>query len=169
MSAIFDKKRAVTIQRAIVDGKKENYQFFQDTDGKYGDANTCYLRFRAEAGIYEGQKHVLSIKLVYGSNEKHEYPTNAPLVQFITPIWHPNVSSSGGSICLDILKDKWVPTYSISQILNSLRLLLEEPNPSSPMNPNANKAKKVDTDGHYEKHLSDAVIGILNAPEFDSS
>lgn len=28
-------------------------------------------------------------------------------VRFITRIWHPNISSVTGAICLDILKDNW--------------------------------------------------------------
>ena len=28
-------------------------------------------------------------------------------VNFLTKIWHPNISSVTGAICLDILKDQW--------------------------------------------------------------
>ena len=28
-------------------------------------------------------------------------------VKFATKIWHPNISSATGAICLDILKDQW--------------------------------------------------------------
>lgn len=56
-----------------------------------------------------------------------QYPYSPPGVLFKTPIYHPNVDFSG-RICLDILKDKWSATYSISTVLLSLQSLLGEPN-----------------------------------------
>ena len=35
------------------------------------------------------------------------YPFVPPKMRFLTQIWHPNVSSQTGAICLDILKDAW--------------------------------------------------------------
>lgn len=35
------------------------------------------------------------------------YPISPPKCRFITRVWHPNVSSQTGAICLDILKDAW--------------------------------------------------------------
>ncbi|KAF2268257.1 ubiquitin-conjugating enzyme [Lojkania enalia] len=61
------------------------------------------------------------------------YPYTAPSVLFKTPIYHPNVDFSG-RICLDILKDKWSATFSISSVLLSLQSLLGEPNNASPLN-----------------------------------
>lgn len=39
-----------------------------------------------------------------------------------------------GSICLDILQNRWSPTYDVSAILTSIQSLLDEPNPNSPAN-----------------------------------
>ena len=35
-------------------------------------------------------------------------------VHFLTKIWHPNISSVTGAICLDILKDQWYEDSVIS-------------------------------------------------------
>ena len=76
---------------------------------------------------YEGGKFVL--KLDFGD----KYPILAPAIKFVTPILHSNIALDG-SICLDILKDKWSPVLTISQVLLSISSLLNEPNPRDPLN-----------------------------------
>ncbi len=61
------------------------------------------------------------------------YPNKPPTVRFLTPIFHPNVYADGG-LCLDILQNRWSPTYDVSAILTSVQSLLHDPNPTSPAN-----------------------------------
>ncbi|KAM0199449.1 hypothetical protein ACHAPQ_006482 [Fusarium lateritium] len=61
-----------------------------------------------------------------------QYPFKAPLIRFDTKIWHPNVSSQTGAICLDTLSSNWSPVQTIKTALLSLRMLLEFPNPKDP-------------------------------------
>ncbi|KAH6603235.1 ubiquitin-conjugating enzyme [Trichoderma cornu-damae] len=82
----------------------------------YGPGNTPY----------EGGKYVIRIAL------DHEYPFKPPRMRFETNIWHPNVSSQTGAICLDTLKNNWSPVQTIKTALLSVRMLLENPNPSDP-------------------------------------
>ncbi|KAF7546286.1 hypothetical protein G7Z17_g8550 [Cylindrodendrum hubeiense] len=60
------------------------------------------------------------------------YPFKSPTIKFDTKIWHPNVSSQTGAICLDTLGSGWSPVQTIKTALLSLRMLLEFPNPKDP-------------------------------------
>ena len=53
-------------------------------------------------------------------------------MRFITKVWHPNVSSANGAICLDILKEQWSPALSIKTAMLSVQALLSSPEPSDP-------------------------------------
>jgi ubiquitin-conjugating enzyme E2 A len=61
------------------------------------------------------------------------YPNQCPRVEFTSKMYHPNIYHDG-SICLDILKDKWSPVYDVMAILTAIRSLLSDPNPNSPAN-----------------------------------
>jgi len=60
------------------------------------------------------------------------YPFEPPKMRFSTKIWHPNISSVTGAICLDILKDQWSPALTIKTALLSLQALLSTPEPNDP-------------------------------------
>jgi ubiquitin-conjugating enzyme E2 A len=64
------------------------------------------------------------------------YPNKPPQVRFISKMFHPNVYNDG-KLCLDILQNRWSPTYDVSAILTSIQSLLHDPNPNSPANAEA--------------------------------
>ncbi|KAL1889121.1 Ubiquitin-conjugating enzyme E2 1 [Ceratocystis pirilliformis] len=67
------------------------------------------------------------------------YPFKPPTIKFTTQMWHPNISSVTGAICLDILSTSWSPVQNIKSALMSLRLLLENPNPKDPQDAEVSK------------------------------
>ena len=58
-----------------------------------------------------------------------EYPHKAPKVEFITRVFHPNVSGSG-EICLDILNEPalWSPELTLQKVVISVLSLLTDAN-----------------------------------------
>jgi len=83
-----------------------------------------------------------------------QYPFEAPSIVFLTPMFHPNVDAGSGGICLDILKDKWSASLSISAVLQSLRSLLGDPNNQSPLNV---KAASLWMEGAFEEYRAEVL------------
>jgi len=61
-----------------------------------------------------------------------DYPYNPPKMKFTTKIWHPNISSQTGAICLDVLGKEWSPALTIRTALLSIQALLSAPEPDDP-------------------------------------
>eukprot|EP00160_Parvularia_atlantis_P014348 Unigene3520_Nuclearia_a/m.10749 Unigene3520_Nuclearia_a/g.10749 ORF Unigene3520_Nuclearia_a/g.10749 Unigene3520_Nuclearia_a/m.10749 type:complete len:192 (+) Unigene3520_Nuclearia_a:2-577(+) len=75
---------------------------------------------------YEGGTFIVDIELT------NQYPFAPPKMKFRTKVYHPNVSSQTGAICLDILSKEWSPALSIKTALLSLQALLCAPEPDDP-------------------------------------
>uniref|UniRef100_A0A1B6CT36 E2 ubiquitin-conjugating enzyme n=1 Tax=Clastoptera arizonana TaxID=38151 RepID=A0A1B6CT36_9HEMI len=89
---------------------------------------------------YEGGNFVLEIKI------PETYPFNPPKVRFITKIWHPNISSVTGAICLDILKDQWAAAMTLRTVLLSLQALMAAAEPDDPQDAVVARQYKEDID-----------------------
>ncbi|KAF3923590.1 hypothetical protein ABW21_db0201739 [Orbilia brochopaga] len=75
---------------------------------------------------YEGGEFTVDIKI------PQEYPFKPPQMRFETKVWHPNVSSQTGAICLDTLSAAWSPVLTIKSAMLSLQSLLATPEPKDP-------------------------------------
>lgn len=51
---------------------------------------------------------------------EEQYPNKPPGVKFISQMFHPNVYGTG-ELCLDILQNRWSPTYDVAAILTSVQ------------------------------------------------
>ncbi|GAA5935656.1 hypothetical protein JCM3775_003375 [Rhodotorula graminis] len=60
------------------------------------------------------------------------YPFEPLKIKFVTKVYHPNISSASGYICLDILNKSWSPVYTLRTCLVSLQALLSSPEPTDP-------------------------------------
>eukprot|EP00013_Stygamoeba_regulata_P000801 CAMPEP_0177640174 /NCGR_PEP_ID=MMETSP0447-20121125/6405_1 /TAXON_ID=0 /ORGANISM="Stygamoeba regulata, Strain BSH-02190019" /LENGTH=149 /DNA_ID=CAMNT_0019142233 /DNA_START=43 /DNA_END=492 /DNA_ORIENTATION=- len=63
------------------------------------------------------------------------YPFKPPKMKFTTKIYHPNVKTSTGEICQEVLFDSWSPQLRISEVLLTIRQLMSEPNTDNPLEP----------------------------------
>lgn len=81
-----------------------------------GPIDTCY-----QGGVF-----IIDIVI------PNDYPFKPPKMKFDTKIWHPNISSVTGAICLDILKNEWTPALTIRTALISLQALMCAPVPDDP-------------------------------------
>ena len=76
-----------------------------------------------EGGIYRG-------KIIFGE----DFPSTPPKIQFVPPLFHPNVWPSG-TVCLSLLDEEedWRPAISVKLLLLGIQDLLNDPNIKDPV------------------------------------
>jgi len=89
----------------------------------------AYMR-GPEGTAYEGCVYAISIQI------PADYPHRPPTIMFLNQCWHPNIGVNG-HVCVDILQREWSPTLSVIKILQSVQSMLDDPDPSSPLNSSA--------------------------------
>jgi len=113
------------------------------------------MRIRLTSTCFQGGKFKLLVDL------PNEYPFKPPVINFVTRIWHPNVTfDEKGSICVGILKNEaWKPSSKIISVLQAIQNLLLEPNPDDPLEGAIASKYKDDREGfnreareHTKKH-----------------
>lgn len=122
----------------MVDPRRINKEIEECSSDKDGSGITAHLdtetsmqKFKGYIkgpvdSPYEGGKFVIDIVL------PDEYPFAPPKMKFDTKVWHPNVSSVTGAICLDVLTTEWSPAFTIRTTLLSILALLTSPEPDNP-------------------------------------
>lgn len=91
------------------DGGATLYAYSNNGDIKDGtsDLSLTGVISGPSDSVYQGG--IFKLHIVIPSS----YPFEPPKIKFLTKVWHPNVSSVTGAICLDILKDQWSPALTI--------------------------------------------------------
>ena len=126
------------------DPTDENACYYIDQDEPNYENFIVYLRGPKDTPYVGG---IFKLEI----NISIQYPFAPPNVKFLTQIYHPNIDTNG-SICLDILKDQWVPSLFLNHVILSISGLLDVPNPDDPLNVDvANEYKE-----NYKKFLMNA-------------
>ncbi|OLN96787.1 Ubiquitin-conjugating enzyme E2 1-like protein 2 [Colletotrichum chlorophyti] len=143
----------------------------KDNSGVYAapidESNLLHLKgsFPAPPGTpYAGGQYQVDIKI------PDTYPFKSPVIKFDTKIWHPNISSQTGAICLDTLGSGWSPVQTIKTALLSLRMLLECPNPKDPQDAEVAKMMTENPES-FARKAHEWAIKYAGAPsdDFDAS
>ncbi|TAQ84496.1 hypothetical protein B7494_g7185 [Chlorociboria aeruginascens] len=106
---------------------------------------------------YEGGTYIVDIKI------PNEYPFRPPVMFFSTKLWHPNVSSQTGAICLDTLGSAWSPVLTIKSALLSLQSLLSTPEPKDPQDAEVASMLMKNPD-QFQRVAREWAIKYANAP-----
>lgn len=158
------------IQREISNAAKSDIFTLYHTDTDF------FIIFSVKSGTYSGQTHLLRVEFEYKYQhyteqiETRTFPKYPPKLTFLTPIEHTNIQD--GYICLDILSTNWNSMMGLDALVNSILVLLENPNPDSPLNIDAkNKYISIGKTGEYSKALfqqwrngttQQKMLGVLN-------
>ncbi|ANQ08917.1 Ubiquitin-conjugating enzyme [Plasmodium coatneyi] len=129
-------KELLRLQKELKDIENENVQ---EIDAHVKDSNISeWVGFiKGPSGTpYEDGHFILDITI------PNDYPYNPPKIKFQTKIWHPNISSQTGAICLDVLKNEWSPALTIRTALLSIQALLSDPQPDDPQDAEVAKMYK---------------------------
>jgi len=49
-----------------------------------------------------------------------DYPLSAPLVRWLTQIFHPNIRPSDGAVCLGVLRERYLPGLGLARLVHML-------------------------------------------------
>ena len=114
--------------KKLIDGDTiDNHRFIDIIVNEHDINKMTIICLGPKETPYEEILSTISVSIPY------EYPFSAPKIKFVNKIFHPNISIDG-EICLDVLKDKWSPVFTLRTILISIMSLLSDPNPDSPLN-----------------------------------
>ncbi|KAK7196585.1 ubiquitin-conjugating enzyme E2 [Novymonas esmeraldas] len=109
---------------------------------------------------YEGGSYRLVL------NIPRDYPLVPPKAAFITPVFHPNVEFTTGNVCLDILKRRWSPVWTLSSVCRAIVNLLAEPESDSPFNCDAGNLLRAGDREGFESLVRYYAITAAGAPAF---
>lgn len=124
-------------------------------------ANTTHAPTRYEITFdYESFRELSSDGHTPVISEEHRaevilgagYPRYAPMVRWLTPIFHPNIRPGDGAVCLGVLSDRYLPGLGLARLVIMLTEMVQWRNfdTTSPLN---NAAAEWGDDPDHWEHI----------------
>ncbi|KAL5965359.1 Ubiquitin-conjugating enzyme E2 PEX4 [Taenia solium] len=115
-----------TTQRTFFKDLQQLYRTIEtSTDGQAAiagsDEMSVRVLLRPKSGCNAHAEFILDIKCT------SSYPRDPPEVTFGSPIFHPNIDSATGSVCLNFFSE-WESCYSLLDAVKAVLYLIEHPN-----------------------------------------
>lgn len=88
------------------------------------------LEISPQQGYYKSGQFRFAVEI--GQN----FPIDPPKIKCLDTIYHPNIDLDG-NVCLNILRQDWLPVLNMNLIFIGLNFLLLEPNANDPLNKDA--------------------------------
>lgn len=73
------------------------------------------------------------------------FPVSSPI---LTQFYHPNIDWDG-NVCLNILREDYVPSLDLNAFVAGLQFILREPTPYDPLNKEAGNMFEADTEQFF--------------------
>jgi len=102
-------------------------------------------------GLYIGAKFQFVV------NIPATYPYDPPKVTCETLVYHPNIDWEG-HVCLNILRQDWMPVLSLGAVVFGLMTLFLEPNPDDPFNKDAAKLM-IEKPSEFQRNVKQSLRG----------
>jgi len=102
-------------------------------------------------GLYLGARFAFDITV------PPTYPYDPPKVHCDTLVYHPNIDWEG-HVCLNILRQDWMPVLNLGSVVFGLMTLFLEPNPDDPLNKDAAKTM-IEKPREFERNVKSTLRG----------
>jgi len=102
-------------------------------------------------GLYKDATFVFNVEV------PTTYPYDPPKVLCNTLVYHPNIDWEG-KVCLNILRQDWMPVLSLGSVIFGLMTLFLEPNADDPLNKEAAQLM-IERPSEFQKNVKESLRG----------
>ena len=104
------------------------------------------MKVQPSAGIWAGYNFEFEFQF------PDDWPIAKPKVKALTKLGHPNIDiPPKAGVCVNILRESYVPVFTIKEYVNAILFLFSEPNAYSPLNHEASQEYAADIGAFTKK------------------